>query len=62
MCGLSGKVIEWFICYLEQRRQRVSVNGILPDVQVLLSGVPYGSVGPLIFTLYTRPLGIIGQR
>ena len=63
MFGLSGRVLEWFRSYLEQRSQRASVHGILSDIQFLLSGVPQGSVlGPLVFTMYTRPLGIIAQR
>jgi len=63
MFGLSGKVLEWFRTHLEQRSQRVSVHGILSDIQFLLSGVPQGSVlGPLVFTMYTRPPGIIAQR
>jgi len=63
MFGLSGKVLEWFRSYLEQRFQRVCVYTIFPDVQLLLFCVRQGSVlGPLVFTMYTRPLGIIGQR
>jgi len=61
MFGLSGKVLEWFRSYLEQRSERVSVHDILSDVQFLLSGVLQGSVLGL-FTMYTSPLGIIAQR
>ena len=42
MYGLSDKVLEWFRSYLEQHSQRVSVHGILCDIQFLLSGVPQG--------------------
>jgi len=63
MFSLSGKVFKRFRSYLEQLSQRMSVHDILSDVQFLLSGVPQGSVfGSLIFTMYTRPLGIIAQR
>ena len=52
-----------FRSYLEQCSQKVYVHGILSDIQVFVSGVSEGSVHcPLIFTMYTRPLGIIAQR
>ena len=63
MFGLSGKILEWFRSYLKQHSQRVSVHGILSDIQFLLSGVPQSSyISPLVFTMCTRPLGIIAQR
>jgi len=43
MVDLSGKVLELFRSYLEQRSQRVSVHGTLSDIHFLLSGVPNGS-------------------
>jgi len=47
---LSRKVVERFQTYLEQFSQRVSVHGILSDVQFLLSGVPQTSVLGLWFS------------
>jgi len=56
-------VLEWFRSYLKQRSQRLSVCDILSHVQFLLSCVPQSSVlGPLVFTMYTRPLWVNAQR
>jgi len=52
MFGLSGKVLEWFRSYPEQRSQRVFVHGILSAIQFLLSDVPHSSVvDPLDFAM-----------
>jgi len=60
MFGPSGKVLQWFRSYCSQR---VSVHGILSDVQFLLAGVPQGSVfSSMVFTMYMCPLGIIAKR
>jgi len=63
MFGLSGKVLKWFRSYLKERSQKVLIQDALSDVLCLLFGVLQGSVlGSLIFTMYTRPLGIIARR
>ena len=56
MFVLSDKVLESFRSYLEQRSQRVPVHGI----DYLTFNFYY--LGPLVFTMYTRPLGIIAPR
>jgi len=62
MFGLSCKVLEWFRSYLEQFSHRLSVHGILSDVQFVLSCVLLGSfLGPLVFTMHNHSLGIIAQ-
>jgi len=61
--GLSGEVLEWFWSYPNQLSQRVSVPGILFDLQFWLSRVPQGSdLAPLGFTMYNRSLEIIARR
>ena len=56
--GIRGTELAWFVSYLSQRSQCVVIGAEHPDPVCLKFSVPQGSVpGPLIYSLYTMPLG-----
>ena len=60
--GITGRAYNWFVSYLSGRSQSVCVNGELSSTRLIRFGVPQGSVlGPVLFSLYTRPLKEIIQ-
>ena len=55
--GISGTVFKWFMSYLTNRTQSVSVGDLNSSPLPLKYGVPQGSVlGPIFFTLYSQPV------
>ena len=55
--GVNRIPNEWFVSYLKNRKQFVSIGGYISSTEVIPTGVPQGSVfGPLLFLLYKDDL------
>ena len=51
--GIRGVANEWFLSYLKNTAQFVSIGNVSSTIKELLTGVPQGLVlGPLLFLLY----------
>ena len=61
--GITGTVKTWIASYLIDQSHKVKVGSSESSLVTLKCGVPQGSVlGPILFTLYTTPLGQICRK
>ena len=61
--GIQGSAYTWFESYLSSRSQFVQIRDTSSSVRQLTCGLPQGSVlGPILYLVYTSPLGAIPRR
>ena len=58
--GFTDTVLQWFSSYLTDRTQYVALSNNYSAFAPVHSSVPQGSfLGPILFTMYTKPLSAI---
>ena len=55
--GIKGNTLKWFRSYLTNRNQIVKLNNEQSDKQMVMTGVPQGSIlGPLLFVIFVNDI------
>jgi hypothetical protein len=61
--GVSGNLLRWIEIWLEDRKQRVVLNGEASCWKSVRSGVPQGSVlSPILFLIFIRDIDNVAAR